>query len=121
MDYILDFTTDGQLKTQIMYLYNLSYRLGKKYLDILLNANMIGKESKDGKNYFVTTDKGKIFENAHKLARYLMNTGENSYPLKPEDSKLLAQMEAALSPVLSIEVSKEAYVTLPQQLTVINR
>jgi len=59
-------------KTHILYKCNLSYDQVRKYLDFLVSNNLLESFSKDGRNYFQTTKKGRKFTEEHKrLGRFL--------------------------------------------------
>jgi len=111
---VLDLAIEGTRKTYMMYRCNLSFTQLKRYLKELEKTNMI-KPMVDSKE-LKTTDKGKIFIMVHQLERYLLETGGDSDPFKDENSIWFAQIEAALSPVLSIEVPKEAHIISPQPI-----
>jgi predicted transcriptional regulator len=112
---ILNESIKGKLKTYFMDQCNLSFKLLKSYLERLTKTNMIETKkiqikplSKAKKELFITTLKGQFFIQAKKLEGYLLDTGEDTDPFK--DSKLIAQIEAALSPSISIEVPQDAYI-----------
>jgi len=112
---ILNAAIGGIKKTQIMHRCNLSFDELKKYLKMILKANMVEVKTIDKKTTeFVTTDKGKIFIELHGLETYLLETGREQDPFK--DEKLITQIETALSPLLSIKVPVEAYITTPESV-----
>lgn len=57
---ILNVAKNGARKTQIMYKGNLSYKLLNKYLNMLIEANLI--EPEDDSNYVITLNGGKFLE-----------------------------------------------------------
>jgi predicted transcriptional regulator len=59
---ILIVATKRARKTQIMYQANLSHRLLCRYMNGLMEANLISPENGD---FYVLTDKGKIFLDRH--------------------------------------------------------
>ena len=66
---ILKITNDGAKLTHIIYKANLSYHLAKKYIQILLNNNLL--IYMEGRYY--TTDKGTIFiDQYNKLHKILL-------------------------------------------------
>jgi predicted transcriptional regulator len=57
---ILEIAKDGSRKTKIMYLGNLSFDLLQKYLDMLVNYDLLEVHSGPDKSY-VATEKGRQF------------------------------------------------------------
>jgi predicted transcriptional regulator len=57
---ILEIAKDGSRKTKIMYLGNLSFDLLQKYLDMLVNYDLLEVRGGPDKSY-VATEKGKQF------------------------------------------------------------
>jgi predicted transcriptional regulator len=57
---ILEIAKDGSRKTKIMYLGNLSFDLLQKYLDILVNYDLLEVQAGPDKKY-IATEKGKQF------------------------------------------------------------
>jgi predicted transcriptional regulator len=57
---ILEIAKTGARKTKIMYLGNLSFDLLQKYLDMLVNYELLEVRGGSDKNY-VATEKGKQF------------------------------------------------------------
>jgi predicted transcriptional regulator len=69
---ILTLCKEPTQKTHILYRCNLSYDQVRKYLDFLISNNLLEPFSKDGRNYFQTTKKGRKFTEEHKkLGRFL--------------------------------------------------
>lgn len=55
---ILKIANNGAKKTHIVYEVNLNFNIAKKYLDLLSEKELIRHEN----GLFITTDKGKIFQ-----------------------------------------------------------
>jgi predicted transcriptional regulator len=67
---ILDIAKTGSRKTKIMYLGNLSFDLLQKYLDMLVNYELLEVHGGSEKSY-VATEKGKKFlEDYRELQKY---------------------------------------------------
>jgi predicted transcriptional regulator len=67
---ILEIAKNGSRKTKIMYLGNLSFDLLQKYLDMLVNYDLIATDGSPEKTY-VATEKGRRFlEDYHELQKY---------------------------------------------------
>jgi predicted transcriptional regulator len=67
---ILDIAKTGSRKTKIMYLGNLSFDLLQKYLDLLVNYELLEVHGGSEKSY-VATEKGKQFlEDYRELQKY---------------------------------------------------
>jgi predicted transcriptional regulator len=67
---ILDIAKTGSRKTKIMYLGNLSFDLLQKYLDMLVNYDLLEVHGGSEKSY-VATEKGKQFlEDYRELQKY---------------------------------------------------
>nr|WP_231585711.1 MULTISPECIES: winged helix-turn-helix domain-containing protein [unclassified Methanosarcina] len=49
---------NGAKKTHIVYEVNLNFNIAKKYLEMLSEKELIKNEN----GFFITTDKGKIFQ-----------------------------------------------------------
>jgi len=67
---ILEIAKNGSRKTRIMYLGNLSFDLLQKYLDLLVNYELLEIIGRSDRSY-VATSKGKQFlEDYRELQRY---------------------------------------------------
>jgi len=67
---ILEIAKNGSRKTKIMYLGNLSFDLLRKYLDMLVNYDLIEVRGDSEKSY-VATEKGQRFlEDYRELQKY---------------------------------------------------
>lgn len=67
---ILEIAKEGSRKTKIMYLGNLSFDLLQKYLDMLVNHELLEISGDPERNY-VATEKGKRFlEDYSELEKY---------------------------------------------------
>jgi predicted transcriptional regulator len=67
---ILQIAKAGSRKTKIMYLGNLSFDLLQKYLDMLVNYDLLEVQGGPDKSY-VATEKGKQFlEDYYELQKY---------------------------------------------------
>lgn len=67
---ILEIAKNGSRKTRIMYLGNLSFDLLQKYLDMLVDYNLIALHDSPERTYFAT-DKGQRFlKDYHELQKY---------------------------------------------------
>ena len=58
---ILEIAKEGTLKTQIMYKANLSFAQLTEYLKFMLKIKLIQKLDHQGKDVYITTDKGLDF------------------------------------------------------------
>jgi predicted transcriptional regulator len=58
---ILEIAKEGTLKTQIMYKANLSFAQLTEYLKFMLKIKLIQKLNHQGKDVYITTDKGLDF------------------------------------------------------------
>jgi predicted transcriptional regulator len=58
---ILEIAKEGTLKTQIMYKANLSFAQLTEYLKFMLKIKLIQKLNRQGKDVYITTDKGLDF------------------------------------------------------------
>ncbi len=115
---ILDVITEYEPKkksrvTKIMYKADLSHRQVKDYLSRLKNINLI----KDGRRgleriIYEKTRKGEFFRQNRKVMNWMLNTGE--YPFN--DDGLVAEIEAAYSPMLSVKIPQDAFVVPHEQL-----
>jgi predicted transcriptional regulator len=63
---ILLIAKTGALKTQIMYRANLSYTQLNRYINSLLNNNLLAQTTYDGKEFYIVTPKGNEFLQRHK-------------------------------------------------------
>ncbi|MHC1757852.1 MAG: winged helix-turn-helix domain-containing protein [Methanosarcina sp.] len=59
---ILKIANNGAKKTHIVYEVNLNFNIAKKYLEILSERELIRHEN----GFFITTDKGKVFQEVAK-------------------------------------------------------
>ncbi len=109
---ITNAAADGIRKTGIMNVCNLSFNQTKKYLELTKNANLTKLEKHEGKTNFLTTDKGKMFSQLHRLMTYLTETGNDEDPFK--DDERIKKIEVALAPVISVKVPKEAYFVIDE-------
>ena len=67
---ILEIAKNGSRKTRIMYLGNLSFDLLQKYLDMLVNYELLEINGRSDKSY-IATPKGKQFlEDYRELQKY---------------------------------------------------
>jgi predicted transcriptional regulator len=67
---ILEIAKNGSRKTRIMYMGNLSFDLLQKYLDMLVNYELIEVQAGPEKSY-VATEKGRRFlEDYRELQKY---------------------------------------------------
>ncbi len=67
---ILEIAKAGSRKTKIMYLGNLSFDLLQKYLDMLVNYDLLEVHGDPDKSY-IATEKGKQFlEDYYELQKY---------------------------------------------------
>jgi len=67
---ILEIAKNGSRKTKIMYLGNLSFDLLQKYLDMLVNYELLDIHGSSDKSY-IATPKGKQFlEDYRELRKY---------------------------------------------------
>ena len=105
MEKVLEVATDGARKTKIMYKSNLSFEQVNRYLYILGLTNMISNVPESPE--FKTTPKGELLAQAHIGQRNMWNTGKDKELFL--DPGLSAQIEAALSPMLSFEIEEDAY------------
>jgi len=112
IEQILEKATPYEKKTKIMDDCNLSHTQLQEYLFNLQKTNMITKTTnKSNKEVFSATPKGKFFMASHQLQGSLMKTGKENDPyMKPE---ILAQIEAALSPIAKIRITpKTTFITV---------
>ena len=59
---IINLTMDGGTnKTRIVYGANLNFKIANKYIDFLLDNGLIREEVKEGKKYYLATEKGVQF------------------------------------------------------------
>lgn len=58
---ILELSTNGILKTQIMYKANLSFAQLNGYMKLMLKTGLLDSYSRDGKEFYKTTEKGLNF------------------------------------------------------------
>lgn len=71
---ILKITSNGALKTEIVYKANLNFKQAQKYLDFLLSKGLITVNvSFRGKKKYQTTKKGKAFIKRYKNALELIS------------------------------------------------
>ena len=73
---ILDVASGGKLKTQIMYMVNLSFSQLKEYISYLTERGFLTVRVENGKKFYETTVKG---------ARYIENYREMSNLLRPPE------------------------------------
>jgi len=67
---ILEIAKEGSRKTKIMYLGNLSFDLLQKYLEMLVNYELLDVHGDPDKGY-IATEKGKQFlEDYYELQKY---------------------------------------------------
>ena len=67
---ILEIAKEGSRKTKIMYLGNLSFDLLQKYLEMLVNYELLELHGSPDKGY-IATEKGKQFlEDYYELQKY---------------------------------------------------
>ena len=67
---ILEIAKEGSRKTKIMYMGNLSFDLLQKYLDMLVNYDLLQVREKPERSY-VATEKGQRFlEDYRELQKY---------------------------------------------------
>ena len=67
---ILEIAKEGSRKTKIMYLGNLSFDLLQKYLEMLVNYELLEVHGSPDKSY-IATEKGKQFlEDYYELQKY---------------------------------------------------
>lgn len=67
---ILEIARNGSRKTRIMYLGNLSFDLLQKYLEMLVNYDLLEVQGGPDKSY-IATEKGKQFlEDYYELQKY---------------------------------------------------
>jgi predicted transcriptional regulator len=59
---IINLTMDGGAnKTRIVYGANLNFKIANKYINFLLENGLIEEEVKEGKKYYLATEKGVQF------------------------------------------------------------
>lgn len=59
---IINLTLDGGAnKTKIVYGANLNFKIANKYIDFLLENDLIKEEIREGKKYYLATEKGVQF------------------------------------------------------------
>ena len=63
---ILDIAKDGALKTQIMYRANLSFAQLNTYINLLLDTQLLEKNSKSRRTIYRTTKKGSEYMESYK-------------------------------------------------------
>ncbi len=69
---ILDVATESKLKTQIMYMVNLSFSQVKEYILFLTERGFLRVRVQNGKKIYETTLKGKLYiENYMKMSDFL--------------------------------------------------
>jgi predicted transcriptional regulator len=72
MTEILDIATEKQKKTRIMYMVNLSFSQVKEYLAFLTERGFLGIRVENGKKFYETTAKGKLYiENYREMSNFL--------------------------------------------------
>ncbi|HLE75364.1 MAG TPA: winged helix-turn-helix domain-containing protein [Candidatus Bathyarchaeia archaeon] len=75
---ILEIAKDGTLKTQIMYKANLSFTQLNEYLEFMLKIRLLEKLNANGKDVYITTEKGLDFLQRHyELTELLKGENEN--------------------------------------------
>ena len=62
---MLEVTKEGSQKTQIMYKANLSFTQLSEYLPFLIQNGFVKVTVSDGRNIYVTTEKGRNFMQRH--------------------------------------------------------
>lgn len=80
---ILDVATESKLKTQIMYMVNLSFSQVKEYIFFLTERGFLRVRVQNRKKIYETTAKGKLYiENYRKMSDFLR-------PQKVDEAKIL--------------------------------
>ena len=69
---ILEVTTEGVLKTQVMYKANLSFAQLNEYLKLLLDLKLIDTYNSNEKTYYKTTPKGLRYLQGYREIRELL-------------------------------------------------
>jgi predicted transcriptional regulator len=75
---ILEIAKDGTLKTQIMYRANLSFAQLNDYIKFMLKIGLLNKLRANGKDVYVTTEKGIDFLHRHSELTELLKEKEKS-------------------------------------------
>lgn len=83
---IMEVAKDGQLKTRIMYLVNLSFSQVNEYLTFLTEKGFLTVITDDGKKRYETSNKGALYSENYKAMSNLVNPQEPAV-----ESPLLAQ------------------------------
>jgi predicted transcriptional regulator len=80
---IMDVATESKLKTQIMYMVNLSFSQVKEYISFLTERGFLRVRVQNGKKIYETTAKGKLYiENYRKMSDFLR-------PQEVNDAKII--------------------------------
>jgi len=115
---ILDKAVDGVKKSHLLPKENgcnLSFTLLQNYLLNLGKTNMMAVSDSGCK----TTPKGQMFAISHELQRSFLETGGREDPyLNPE---LIAQIEAALSPMLKVRIPPTTLISLFEEPIMIGK
>ena len=75
---ILEIAKNGALKTQIMYNANLSFAQLSEYLEYMLKISLIERLNAQGKEVYLTTEKGSDFLQRHcELTELLKEENQN--------------------------------------------
>ena len=80
----------GILKTRLQFRVNLNFRNLSRFLDLLVQINLIEPyhEESDGKQFYRTTQKGKeVHEKLKELSTVLRKTGEDKHVHKEVDAE----------------------------------
>jgi len=80
---VLDAAIDGAVKTRIMYRANINFVQHNEYLKYLLEARLIRISRRDGKTYFVTTEKGKLLLSRLNETEEMFNVAGHTADNKP--------------------------------------
>lgn len=76
---ILEIAEEGTLKTPILYRANLSFTQLNEYLRVMLNINLLGKVSQNGKDMYQATMKGLDFlQRYHEMIDLVKTVEENN-------------------------------------------
>jgi len=77
---ILEVTTEGVLKTQVMYKANLSFAQLNEYLKLLLDLKLIEACNSNGKTVYKTTPKGLRYLQSYREIRELLKKEKEHNP-----------------------------------------
>jgi predicted transcriptional regulator len=82
---ILEVATGSKMKTQIMYMVNLSFSQLKEYLSYLTERGFLRVRVENGKKFYETTAKGTLYiENYREMSNFLR-------PLEPFEAQILVR------------------------------